>query len=135
MTKKAEKALRKSIEHWKRMRGNMGCGDRPLSSDCALCREFADKTEYRDTDWGTIEVGCVGCPIAARVGRSGCVDTPYARAHRAWSIARMFRMTYGESNPDTRTSVVEWNRAAEDMIAFLESLLPPSEEPKAPKPE
>ena len=62
-----------SIEHWERMAtGNELDGESPCEDDCALCKEWADKS-------------CEGCPIKTFTGKFCYVRwSPYRSAAQAW---------------------------------------------------
>ncbi len=92
------KSLKQSIAHWKRLAtGKRREGERVGVADCALCKLFF----YKD---------CVGCPVAQKVNRIGCSDTPYKEADR----------TYYFYGPDSN----EFKQAAQVELNFLKSLLP-----------
>lgn len=85
---------RKSKEHWQRMRDDRTCGDEMGTVDCPLCQLYHPKD-------------CEGCPIAEFIGDSGCTNTLYSEALRA------FR----------RGTDKAWEAAADEMIAFLDEVI------------
>jgi len=108
MNAKTLKALKDSIAHWKRMATGMARNlETPKGDHCALCRRFYDQ-DGKDI--------CEGCPVKNKTGHRCCNETPY---YAAWIAHR----DNGMDSPAFR-------RAAEDMLAFLQSLLPP----RKPKP-
>lgn len=111
MKPKTLKALKKSIKHWEELRaGESETTIGPHS--CALCKMFWKPTQEHE-----VKVKCDGCPVAARSGKSGCVNTPYDLLSDAqW--------------PEEYDCESDWHDSAEfkDMAAlelkFLVSLLP-----------
>lgn len=104
------KALKESIAHWKRMKENWKIDERPNASYCALCARF-DK--YRD---GILcEIDGEGCPVMEKTGQPACFGTPYEAAKNAHPRNK-FEVT--------RLVILNWRRAAQAEIDFLESLLP-----------
>lgn len=99
LTKRARKALEESVEHWKRMRDDKECVEKPSSEYCSCCDLFYC-------------VGCVGCPIAKKARRDGCNNTPYGDAVNAWDERLL--SYYGWRN---------WRRAAKRMISFMQEIL------------
>ena len=100
MNAKTLTALKGAIVHWKRMRDNPFCGERPSASECPLCVLFGARTR------------CKGCPVMKYTGLAECLRTPYHEAERA------FRGVM-------RTGLLEgWRAAAQEEIDFLENLLP-----------
>lgn len=91
----SERALELSIEKWEFIAAN---ADKIVFDGsiwtCALCYLFIDN-------------GCGGCPVQARTGYSGCVNTPY----QEWANTRIRK-----SDIEVKKSV------AEREIAFLKSL-------------
>jgi hypothetical protein len=76
MTKLALKALKGSIEHWKRMAtGKRRMFEGISDTHCELCGLFLDSSDVFE---------CIGCPVRQETGESGCKGTPYHHAHDAW---------------------------------------------------
>jgi hypothetical protein len=106
-------ALESSIEHWKRMRDDPFSGrDEPVGWQCALCSMY-----YMHT---TPTTPCVGCPVMERSGEAHCLATPYAKATDAFYTLRNAHRCASESPKDLE----DWQRHADEEIAFLESLRP-----------
>jgi hypothetical protein len=104
MTRKTLKALQASIEHWKRMRTDIDCGEQPYDNDCPLCKLFiVDESHH-----------CTDCPVYKKTGVNECQSTPWRDAEQAWMNFSI----------DDKATVAQWRRAAMKMIKFLESLLP-----------
>ena len=68
MSKRAEVALRGSIEKWEKIVNGTGRDTGP--QNCPLCRAY----------WVN---GCQACPVKKHTGEDGCNDTPFD----AWSFA------------------------------------------------
>jgi len=69
MSKRAEKALDRSIAHWERLAsGNRREGEDIGYDYCALCKLYIDDE-------------CVTCPIYKFTGSFGCLNTPYNAAY------------------------------------------------------
>lgn len=100
MTKETLEALDASIDHWKRMRKDRRCGERPVGTDCALCRLF--------NHFAVKPTRCRGCPVYESTGYTLCFGTPYVDADI------MFHTGTDE----------EFYKAATAEIEFLESLRP-----------
>lgn len=98
MDAETEKALRDSIAHWKRMRDEPNCKEKPHADHCALCVRFAASGS------------CQACPVCEAGGGCLCNASPYPNAKIAWN--------YRNTNPDA------WHKAATAEIDFLTSLLP-----------
>ena len=112
LSKREEKAVRKSIEHWERMR-NYTLNDfldepteNPDTDNCPLCCLYMLGHE--------IENECLHCPIFKKTGKTHCYGTPYNKVVNKYY--RVFRTS-------KLVSVKAWERAADKMINFLESLL------------
>lgn len=100
MNKKTLTALRGSIAKWERiLAGDEGDSG---SDNCPLCHLFLSYSE------------CRGCPVAARTGKSLCMDTPYD----AWLAldTTIDSPTFAETD--------EQKVAAQAELDFLKSLLP-----------
>lgn len=103
------KALKDSIEHWKR--DNVGARhpkDRRIGAySCALCQAFPS---------------CFGCPVDEKTWSTSCEGTPYKDAFEAgirW-----------QKNPTAENKAI-FHAAARREVKFLESLLPkPSKKTK-----
>lgn len=105
MTATALKALKASIEHWKRLATGKRKQDEDIGvSHCALCLEFI--TTY-----------CRDCPVKKKTGLWYCEGTPYhevndVREHEVYDLGK-----HGlNSKP--------FKRAAKKELKFLQSLLP-----------
>jgi hypothetical protein len=112
MTKKAHKALLKSIEHWHEnldmlilnyLSGNKDLIEDVSSSgrDCALCVQFSPT--------------CHNCPIRD-TGYSDCFETPY-------EDFRIFSDTYLKVEADRQYDFNNFYEAAAKELEFLYSLL------------
>lgn len=92
-------ALRGSIEKWRRI--VVGTDEDRGASNCPLCHEFLAKS-------------CRGCPVRERTGKMFCWGTPYGE--------------YSDLTDEEERSPL--GRAlAKAELEFLQSLLPPTEEP------
>lgn len=94
MDERTKAALEGSIAKWR------GISERTVvdegSANCPLCQAFP-------------AINCAGCPVATRVGKSGCVGTPYDE----WE---WYRVSDPAKYPDEAIEV------ARAELAFLESL-------------
>jgi hypothetical protein len=110
VNKKTLRALRGSIEKWRKIAE--GTGVDAASDNCQLCKLFFHLQR------------CKGCPVAAKTGTFGCLDTPYV----AWS-----RLPSEDKDFDTRGNRIaltaKAKRVARREQRFLESLLPEGEQP------
>lgn len=91
-------ALRDSIEHWKRIRDDPRCTEKPNSHYCAccnMCREWYEIIECES-----------GCPIMEFTGVASCEETPYQQAWEAWLLKEYYP--------------TKWKDAAQEEINFLE---------------
>ncbi len=100
MNAKTLKALKASIEHWRRLRDNRFCGEYAGQDDCPLCQLFAA---------GFAKHRCRGCPIDDKTKRN-CRNSPYTKAHSAFH--------------NDALSETAWRKTAQAEIDFLKSLLP-----------
>lgn len=70
---KTDKALNKSVAHWKRLStGNAMAREGIYGKDCALCKLFY--TNF----------GCDGCPVKRATDWDFCCHSPYGAAHLAY---------------------------------------------------
>ena len=109
MDARTAEALEKSIEHWRSivvgplMETHLG------PATCELCREFNPVVNkhipFRDK--------CVGCPVYAHAGHTGCSSTPYDAAEDA---------LYEYWSNMTSDNESAFRAAARQELAFLESL-------------
>lgn len=125
MTRRAERALRKSIKHWK----NIVAEKEPSkgTQDCALCSEF-------------VVHACIGCPVRTCTRRLYCAGTPYERFRTTWDKVYVEASKCDERLANALgTSTTEKGRwaatpelkaIAQAEVDFLTSLLPD----KKPKP-
>lgn len=97
MSKRAEKALRKSIKHWEI--DMLRDGKYPSGDDCVLCQEYF-------TNPTSINAMCSNCPLEI-AKKGGCVPI-----HTKYSYA------YNHNN------TTEMKKQARRMIKFMKSLLP-----------
>lgn len=107
MNPETKEALQKSIEHWKRMRDNPSKDEAPGPETCALCQKF-------------IDLDCVGCPVSEYIEESGCNNTPYGKAERAF----WYYLDDDSATAPKERRLQRWKEAAQKEIDFLESLLP-----------
>jgi len=98
MTSQARQAGLDSIAHWKRMRDDPECIERPFARDCPLCRKF-------------IKYDCRGCPVRETTRDVGCYATPWHNASRAWR-SRNLGSGFWHG----------WQTAANREIKFLEGI-------------
>ena len=99
-------ALEESIEHWKRMRDaetltDLG-NESPYGEHCPLCQSVKNGNGFAD---------CKQCQVYARTRKLDCGGTPWRRAADAFTGWR-YRSVAREA----------WQAAADEEIAFLESL-------------
>ena len=114
MNARTLKALKASIEHWKRhANGTAKFTEQVYAPDCALCEMFL-VSDCND------ENRCHGCPIMERTGKAMCADTPWLKAE-----LRYWRSPKGKS--------AQFKAAAKEMVKFLKSLLPKTRKPKTRK--
>lgn len=107
MTEQANKALKESIEHWRRVAsGTMKPGESVGAQHCALCLEFNHGKEP-----------CNGCPVKDRTGNRGCVGSPFDPFEKNLGWMDEAEFSRWLATDEARTLA-----AAE--LAFLESLLP-----------
>ena len=113
MNKETLKALKGSIEKWKKIERSVLALEKGVAN-CPLCKIFAADG---------VEVCCKGCPVAKRVRRYGCVKTPY----NSWHLHHMnehankdYRGIYCHRVKDCPTCL----ELATVERKFLESLLP-----------
>src|SRR4051812_14473195 len=104
------KALKASIEHWKRMRDSDTQYEKPYSTYCDLCGLFLQNC-------------CQGCPVREATCQRICKGSPYHTAYIAWH--RYFEpeeidLDYFEKGRLKRM----WREASQKEIDFLESLIP-----------
>lgn len=105
-------ALKKSIKHWEQLRDGES-KDTIGPHSCALCQMFWKR---HTCDSGS-SVKCDGCPVAARSGKPGCIDTPYELlTDDEWTLRY-------ESESDLQQSD-EFKSMAALELKFLVSLLP-----------
>jgi hypothetical protein len=119
MTPQALKALKQSIEHWRRI----AAGTRkPKESvgvqHCALCRKFnppemPSGMTYNDR--------CGGCPVKERTGKHFCDGTPWVE------IEDVIDSHSGEGATQMWLNTDKAKALAAEELAFLESLLPGSQ--------
>lgn len=100
------KALKASIEHWKRLEAGE-TGERIGADNCPLCGLFWD-------------LCCVGCPVRNQTHQRWCKDTPYDRVDEVVDV-------YGYGSKEFRL-------VATKEREFLESLLPKKQARKEKKP-
>jgi len=113
MTEQAKKALKESIEHWRRVAsGTMKPGESVGAPHCALCLAF------NHTHAG--HIACEGCPVFERTGKQGCVGSPFDPFEENLDWMDESEFSRWLDTQEARTLA-----AAE--LAFLESLLPDSE--------
>ena len=84
--------------------------------NCPLCEEFCNE----DLD----HLNCLNCPVYLETGLSMCEGTPYPDWTEHWHDEHA--VTEKERNRDIPwyTECLECTKLAEEMVAFLEGLLP-----------
>lgn len=93
-------ALKKSIEHWKRLStGTQKAKENIGPSSCALCALFI-----------TPNFSCAGCPVAKHSGQEMCFNTPYLKAKEQ---LRVFGL-----------NSLEFKQAANYELLYLQKLIP-----------
>lgn len=96
-------ALKGSIEKWEKI--VKGTGKDYGTANCPLCVLFYSNV-------------CIGCPVSAKSGKVGCVDTPY----REWGKATLSQRN---SVSNGRYAISSLQKiAAQAEMDFLKSLLP-----------
>lgn len=80
---RAIRALKRSIEHWERMRDNPMSAP-PTTSHCGCCHEFLIEGMPR----GLGERRCDTCPVHLISGQHLCGNTPYRKAASFLWLAR-----------------------------------------------
>ena len=105
MNKKTLKALKGSIEKWRKIVHEDG--EDFGTDNCPLCDCFYSK-------------GCNGCPVAEETGMPDCNDTPYL----AW---RDYQVDDGRFNFPNRAFDEKAEELALAEYEFLKSLLPEGE--------
>lgn len=101
------RALRASINHWKRLAANKARPGELYGCDsCALCTRFLDNRTRECKIPSTGEL----CPVQEKSGKVYCRSTPYSAAKEA-VCNRALARDYYQSN-------------IEAEVTFLESLLP-----------
>lgn len=104
-------ALKKSIKHWEQLRDGES-KDVIGPHSCALCQMF-----WKPTQGSTIKVKCDGCPVDARSGIAGCIDTPYdLMADSDWQERYNCESDWQQTE--------EFKNMAALELKFLVSLLP-----------
>lgn len=116
LTKKAEKALKKSIAHWERLTaGEPRFGENHGSGCCELCEVYQDGDEP-----------CRRCPIRQKTGLEYCHGTPYDDFcdvyDSLWTEWKTEEEVYAEK---------ECRAAAKKQLEFLRSLLEESKPEKS----
>jgi hypothetical protein len=99
---KVVKALKKSIESWKK-RATNGRFNEPTAAKCALCHLFNLQEANSNTD-----MDCEGCPVYEKTHSKYCGFTP---------VANYMRMNQPYHTSEDRKTV------AKSEVKFLESLL------------
>ena len=94
MSKRSEKALDMSIEHWYRVKSD---NENVGQASCRLCKVYQKLTDE-------VAIVCAGCPVYKKTGMICCGSTPYSE----YAVYR------GKSEPKRK-------RLAQAEIEFLES--------------
>ena len=90
------KALKESIEHWKRLEeGEPNYNETPHGDNCPLCQLYDEESD-----------DCFGCPIREKTKQDQCAGTPWRVAFKAWLYAS-----------------TDWREKAKAMRVWLEDLL------------
>ena len=118
MSRKNERLLERSIEHWLRMRDDSDCKERPTPHFCHLCKEYWDRNPSGPR--------CRGCPIWTATREDLCWRTPYMAAymaHRDWLDAKKAcaKGDVGPAWPAEKWR--EWRRTATVELQFLRKVL------------
>lgn len=104
MSPETKAALAASIEHWKRLRdGSSHIAESHYGSSCELCKTHANRD-------------CIDCPVA-HVGYANCGRHSQTRQRSHWQLADDAYQTHGYES-------LQFKDAANNMVAFLEGLLP-----------
>jgi hypothetical protein len=115
--------LKKSIDHWREVSGVVKPWDAHIGVDnCALC----DAYYTDDNDDDSVNRCCVGCPIREKTGKQFCNGTPYIYAYNA-----LYRWKWVGPSPtqieykrEIRLREIQFRKAANRMLVFLENLVP-----------
>lgn len=108
MSKRNVELLQQSIEHWKRMRDDPDCGERPGPWDCPLCNEYRGFMSE-----------CKDCPVRLATGWFCCQKTPYRKA--SLRFIDWTRRPHRRATDDLMLAA--WRKAADVEIRFLTKLL------------
>ena len=108
MKSKTLKALKESIEHWKRIVSDTRLPDESIyGDDCPLCALHFERNVSNDDNQ------CKGCPVKERTGQPHCHGSP-------WFDVCILEKYGEEDSPQFRV-------AARAELKFLRSLLPKRE--------
>jgi hypothetical protein len=110
MNEKTLKALKESIEHWKRLAKGTE-GEDYGGPECALCKKF----NHFVNENIPLEDSCKGCPVFQKTGEKYCRDTPY-------ELIETEEDSYTHRSDFIKTEVFQL--LAQEEVKFLESLLP-----------
>ena len=105
MTRRALKALKKSIRKWQDILSGNGI-DR-AARNCGLCRVYLDRV-------------CAGCPVYAHTKTPGCTKTPYDKWCRHHDRVHSEVFDLRRVEPGCRTC----SNLASKELEFLKSLVP-----------
>ena len=108
------KALKESIEKWKRLTNIETMNDINIGPEnCALCSLYHiyPHEDYEDKS-------CISCPVYEKTGYGYCADTPYENVQAILD-------EWSDDSWDNYRK--QFQQAANDEMEFLKSLLPESE--------
>ena len=101
MSKRAQEALEKSIQHWERMKVMKTPNEeKPSAKSCDLCILYEDNR-------------CKSCPVKIATGVIRCAGTPYLTAYS-------HHIKWGNMGDNKNRAL--FRRAATKEINFLKSL-------------
>ena len=96
------------VRMWKDPVGREDSGEAPYGQSCALCTEFADE-----------KAGCPDCPLPYCVSD----ESVWQSCRAAWDWL-MEQVLFGTNPVVWINALVDWRRAARDMIDLIDSVTP-----------
>ncbi len=109
MKRETLKALKQSIQKWKKVVDGSGCDNG--SENCALCERFGA---------GTCELLGEQCPVRKAIGKKDCRGTPFI----AWQCHHKTKHNITDFPYRVQTKCKTCVTLAEKELEFLKSLLP-----------